>query len=144
MIKSRWPRLCWYIKQHEDRKARNSQEQAHTGPTVSLLRLIFTVLHLGFSSFHNPVICGPQTEKHTHTPCKHELTCKQMIKSNSSQWSSCLCLCCRRTYMSNSTQLIKVCTHGVSEGRIGGGALWFSIFLSAASDPSLSTDLHHH
>lgn len=43
----------------------NSHEWALTGSTVLLLRLIFTILHLGFDCSHNPLIYGLQTEKHT-------------------------------------------------------------------------------
>lgn len=135
MIKRCWPELCWYIKQHEQRKAHNSREEAHIGSTVPLLSLIFTVLHFVFSPFHNAVIW----ERNTHRV--GALVHTQMIKSNSSQWSFFLCLCCRQTYMSNSTQIIKVRTHEMSEGSVGGVALWFRTFLSAATEPFLSTDL---
>lgn len=127
MIKRCWPELCWYIKQHEQRKAHNSREEAHIGSTVPLLSLIFTVLHFVFSPFHNAVIW----ERSTHRV--GALVHTQMIKSNSSQWSFFLCLCCRQTYMSNSTQIIKVRTHEMSEGSVGGVALWFRTFLSAAT-----------
>lgn len=124
MINGCWPRLCWYIKQQQQRNACNSCEEAHIEPIVSLLRLIFTVLHISFCSFHNPVICGLQTGQHTYAGCEHDCTCRQVIKSDLSALPPFVFVAGKRT--SNSTQLIKVCAHRVSEGRVGGVALWFS------------------
>lgn len=117
----------------------NSHDEAHAGSTVSLVRLIFTVLHLGFSCFHNPVICGLQTEKHTK---------RIGMSACANRWWKAialsevpLCLCCRQTHMSNSTQLIKVCAHWSVRGKNRGRCfviLNFS-FASHRSSPQIYT-----
>lgn len=69
----------------------NPPEEARTGSAVSLLRLIFTVLHLGFSRFFIILIfiefCNLQTTKRKGTHWR-ERTRKQMMKSGSSQRST--------------------------------------------------------
>lgn len=114
-MKRRWPR-------HIKHTAHSSQEGEHAGFIVLLLlRLIFTV-PASPPCFHNPVICGLQTQKHTQ---------RISMSAHANRWLKAIALsevpfCCRHTHTSNPTQLVKVCTHGVSEGRIGGVALWFS------------------
>lgn len=69
----------------------------------------------------------PVDDKQKHqTASKHERTYKQMIKSNRSLCSFLCFVFCRQSYTSNSTQLIKVCMHGVSDGKIWGRC--FGIF----------------
>lgn len=133
--KRRWPRLCWYFKQREHREACNSQEYAQTGSTVSSLRLIFTVVYLGFSCN----LCSADTG--THAAHEHECThASGWLKGSGSQWSCFHCFCCRQAQRVKFDPVSQsLWARSVRGRRVGGVTFWFSALLSAASDLSLST-----
>lgn len=123
----------------------NPPEEAHVGSAVSLLRLIFTVLRLGFSRFllflflYNSVISRLQREReHAGVSAHANRWWKAAALSEVpplSFFSFFFFFFRRQTHMSDSTQFIRVCAHVECQREESGAALLrFSTSLLPATD----------
>lgn len=131
--------LATSVSRHQTATEESAPRGGQTGSIVSSWSLIFTLF--GFSCFTILFFADHKSEPATTRTCQN--THKLIIKWNSSQLNSFLCLCCWRAHMSNLTQLIKVCVHEVSEREESGALLCdFLLFsqLLILRSPQMHTD----